>query len=134
MPAGGGEGGQNLIVGGGGPDTIYASQQVDGAEGGNGSILISGQTTLSRTALASVLSEWTSARTLQQKIANIQGVGTSTRNNGNYFLQVGVTVLKDSSVDQLFSDSKGDADWLFTTLGADIASRLKSTDTTTDLH
>ena len=45
-PSAGGEGGQNLIVGGGGADLIYASQIVDGAEGGHGSILVSGSTTL----------------------------------------------------------------------------------------
>ncbi len=76
-------------MGNGGADVIYASQVVDGAEGGKGSILISGSTTLGQAALQSVLAEWTSTHTYAQKLANIQGTGTADRLNGNVFLQGG---------------------------------------------
>ncbi len=129
----GGEGGQNLIIGGGGADTIYASQIVDGAEGGHGSILVSGSTTLDQAALMSVLSEWTSTHVLADKIANISGTGSGPRNNGNDFLQVGITVFDDSDADTLFSDSEGDENWLLTTLSDDTANRVKPSDVETDL-
>ncbi len=129
----GGEGGQNLIVGGGGGDTIYASQLVDGAEGGHGSILVAGSTTLDQAALLSVLSEWTSTRALPDKIANISGAGSGPRNNGDNFLQVGITVSGDADVDQLYSDSQGAENWLLLALSADTAIRVKPTDVETDL-
>ena len=129
----GGEGGQNLIIGGGGADDLYASQQVDGAEGGKGSILVSGTTTLDPTALLSVLSEWTSSRDYTTRIANISGTGSGTRNNGSSFLLAGVTVANDHSEDHLFGDSKGLYNWLIETLAEDIASRRKPGETTTDL-
>lgn len=129
----GGEGGQNLIIGGSGADTFYASQQVDGAEGGKGSILVSGPTTLDPTALASVLSEWTSARDYATRIANISGTGSGTRNNGSSFLLAGVTVANDHSADHLFGDSKGLNNWLIETLSEDIANRVKPVETITAL-
>ncbi len=129
----GGEGGQNLIIGGGGSDTIYAAQIVDGAEGGHGSILVSGSTTLNQAALLSVLSEWTSTHSVVSKIANISGTGTGPRNNGNNFLEVGVTIFADTDADTLYSDSKGSANWLLLTLSQDTANRVKPTDVETDL-
>ena len=129
----GGEGGQNLIVGGGDDDTVYASQVVDGAEGGHGSILVAGSTTLDQAALLSVLSEWTSTRTVADKIANISGTGTGPRNNGNNFLEVGVTVFDDSDADTLYSDSNGDENWLLLALSEDTANRVKPSDVETDL-
>ena len=128
----GGEGGQNLIVGGGGSDTIYASQVTDGAEGGHGSILIAGTTTLNQLALESVLEEWWSTDTLATKIADITGTGTTTGSNGINFLQPGVTVLGDGSVDQLFSDTNGSANWLLLSLSQDTANRVKAIDIETD--
>ncbi|MBX9792516.1 MAG: dienelactone hydrolase family protein [Pirellulales bacterium] len=129
----GAEGGRNLIVGGGGADTIYASRTADGAEGAKGSILVSGTTTLDPTALAAVLSEWTSARDYATRIANISGTGTGARNNGSSFLQAGVTVANDHSPDLLFGDSNGQFNWLIETLADDFASRSKPGETITDL-
>lgn len=126
-------GGKNLIVGGLGTDLIYASQAADGAEGGSGSILVSGSTSLSQAGLAAVLAEWTSSRTYAERIANIAGAGAGTRANGNYFLQPGLTVLGDAAVDQLFSDAKGQLNWLLTTLAADVVNRQKAEETITPL-
>lgn len=132
-PSDGAEGGQNLIVGGGGTDAIYASQQVDGAEGGKGSILVAGTTSLDQNALAAVLSEWTSARTLAERQANILGTGVGPRNNGDHFLQPGGTLSTDSAVDQVFSDTNGQPNWLFYDFALDQSSRAKPADTLTDI-
>lgn len=132
-PAGnGGEGGQNLIVAGGGADTIYASQIVDGVEGGHGSVLIGGSTNLAPAALLSVLSEWTSAHTYEQKVANISGVGTADRLNGDNFLKPGQTVANDAAIDDIFSDTNGKANWLLYTFSQDAPHRVKAGDSQSD--
>jgi hypothetical protein len=128
----GGEGGRNLIVGGEGEDTIYASQTSDGAEGGKGSILVAGTTLLDEAALTLVLSEWTSARTYAERIANISGPGSPTRLNGDNFLQPGVTVASDNVSDQLFGDSQGQLHWFLHSSTGDTASRVKVGETETD--
>jgi len=129
----GGEGGQNLIVGGGGGDTIYASQITDGAEGGHGSILIDGTTSLNQAALQAVLAEWTSARSLTDKIANITGTGSGSRNNGNSFLLPGMNVASDGVPDQITSDTNGSANWLLLKPLQDTTDRVKPTDVETNL-
>ncbi len=133
QPSDGGEGGQNLIIGGGGSDTLYASQAADGGEGGHGSILIAGTTTLDESALLSILSEWTSDRSYANRVANIEGLGSGPRNNGNHFLQAGVTVFDDASPDDLFSDTHGELDWLLFALAVDNSHRVKSGETETDI-
>jgi len=135
-PSTGGEGGQNLIVGGGGSDVIYASQAADGAEGGHGSILIGGTTTLGQAALQAVLTEWTSSDTLALKVARIEGTQSGGANGTNY-LQPGSTVVDDGSVDQIFGDTQGKPSWLFyqaeQQADQDDISRTKDGDTLTDL-
>jgi len=131
-PSTGGEGGRSLIVGGGGSDVIYGSQSIDGGEGGNGSIIVSGSTTLGQSALLAVLNEWTSTRTAAERIANIEGVGTGPRNNGNVFLQAGVTISDDDALDDLWSDSYGEANWLLYDFSQDDAHRLKLADVESD--
>ncbi len=133
QPSDGGEGGQNLVIGGAGSDTLYASQMADGAEGGHGSILVAGSTTLDESALLSVLSEWASDRSYAARIANIEGIGSGPRNNGNHFLQAGVTVFDDGSPDDLFSDTKGELDWLLFALATDSSHRVKPGETETDI-
>jgi pectate lyase len=132
QPSDGGEGGQNLIIGGGGSDTIYASQMADGAEGGHGSILVAGSTSLNEAALAAILTEWTTTRSYEQKIANIMGTGSGLRENGDYFLQPGVTILSDSSEDELFSDTNGELNWLIYAFADDQPRRVKPGEVETD--
>jgi Ca2+-binding RTX toxin-like protein len=128
----GGEGGQNVIVGGGGADTIYASQVTDGAEGGHGSIELAGSTSLDQVALLSVLNEWTSGRTLAQRISNISGAGVGTRANGSNFLTTS-TVMNDNAADQIYSDTAGRENWLILSAGQDMTNRRKVTDAEVDL-
>ena len=128
----GAEGGKNLIVGGGGSDTIYASQVGDGAEGGRGSILLAGNTSLNQAALTDILSEWTSSRAYSARVANISGTGSGTRNNGSSYLQAGVTVKLDGAIDQVYGDSNGKQNWFLVTPGQDLLYRVKSSETLTD--
>lgn len=129
----GGEGGRNLIVGGGGSDTIYASQAGDGAEGGRGSILVAGNTaSLNQAALAAILSEWTSSRAYNIRVANISGTGSGTRNNGSNYLQAAVTVTADSAIDQIYGDSNGKQNWFLVTPAQDLPYRVKSSETLTN--
>lgn len=127
-----GEGGQNIIVGGGGQDVIYASQPADGPEGGHGSILIAGRTSLNQAALSAVLAEWASSRAYAERVANIQGTGTGDRSNGNNFLRPGITVFNDASIDEVYSDTTGLSNWLFVS-SVDAAYRVKTGEVQTSL-
>ena len=125
----GGEGGRNLIVGGGGADTIYASQNANGAEGGFGSILVAGTTSLNQTALQAVLAEWTSTHSYAQRLANIQGqstAGFASRLNGTNYLTAGQTVANDSAADKLWGETTGDPNWYFYRGSQDTVGRTKA--------
>lgn len=128
----GGEGGQNVIVGGDGSDAIYTSQGVDGAEGGHGSIALTGTTSLDLVGLQAVQSEWTnSSHTLEAKVSNISGT-TGDGLNGSTYLQTDSTVIDDNVADQVFSDTHGSASWLFVNIAPDVLSRTKSKDIVTE--
>jgi PKD repeat protein len=97
--------GRNILIGGNGEDVLIA--------GSGEEILIGGRTTFDDddAALRSVMAEWTSSRSRANRIANLTGVGTGPRLNGNLFLLSGVTVLDDGDRDLVFGDR--DDDWLF---------------------
>ena len=125
----GGEGGRNLIVGGGGADTIYASQNANGAEGGFGSILVAGTTSLNQTALQAVLAEWTSTHSYAQRLANIQGqstAGFASRLNGTNYLIAGQNVANDAAADKLWGDTTGELNWFFYRGPQDTVGRTKA--------
>lgn len=124
-----------LVLGGAGADTITAGGARSliigglGADkltgGSNQDILITGITSFDNDILAlrSILAEWNSSRTLQQRVGNLyNGTGSSTRLNGNRFLTVGAggTVQDDTSVDQI--QASGGTDWLFYHRGVDTIS------------
>jgi uncharacterized repeat protein (TIGR03803 family) len=116
-PEGATAAGRNVIVGNGGNDTLGATGH-DGSEGSNsyhgtarGSILVGGTTNLNEAALAAVLDEWRSSRDYATRVANIFGTGVGPRNNGNNFLQAGVTVFNDAAVDQLRGSGRDEFDW-----------------------
>jgi hypothetical protein len=74
-------------------------------------------------ALDATLAEWTSNRSYQTRIENLQGTGSGTsfdeRLNGGVFLQAGVTVGDDNASDILLG-GRG-RDWYLSTLGQDFA-------------
>ena len=136
VPNNGGEGGRNLIIGGGGADTIYASQIADGPEGGHGSILVSGTTTLNQAALQAVLAEWASTHSYTERVANIQGqshASFANRLNGTNYLKVNQTVSNDSASDKLWGDAKGQLNWFLFSSAQDTVGRTKAGETLTNL-
>jgi hypothetical protein len=76
-------------------------------------------------ALQSILAEWSSPRSYADRVANLRGAGTGTRNNGDYFLTA-ATVLDDNDADQL----KGSAgqDWFWAKVGQDSLSDRLTTE------
>lgn len=101
----GGDDGNDVLIGGVGADQLYGL--------GGGDLLIAGSTSYDNdlTALGAIRDEWTSSRNYATRVANLRGVGTGDRANGNYFLQAGQTVFDDAVADQL---TGGDGrDWFF---------------------
>ena len=95
--------GRNLLIGGDGADTLT----------GSNNILISGTTSFDANpvALNAIMAEWSSSHTYATRINNlINGSGSPDRLNGNYFLQLGVTVFNDLYTDTLNYSGQ---DWLF---------------------
>jgi len=91
-----GRGGRDLLVGGHGADRIVGNADDD--------ILIAGTTAFDANdaALCAIMDEWTSVERGQaERVANLRGLGTGPRLNGDYFLQKGVTVFDDAARDVL---------------------------------
>ena len=102
---------RDLLLGGTGKDELTGSTNED--------LLISGTTAydLNRAALLAIYQEWLSARTFTQRIDNLWGTGSGTRQNADYFLNnsssdaVTDTVFADSDLDRLLGGAN--SDWLF---------------------
>jgi CSLREA domain-containing protein len=100
--------GRDLLIGGTGADRIFGN--------GGDDLLLAGATAFdfNQVALNAIQAEWTSARDVATRVANISGAGTGPRNNGNFFLTTdgpSVTAFDDNSRDVL-SGGPG-ADWFF---------------------
>jgi subtilase family serine protease len=94
--------GRDIIIAGGGADVIRAA--------GGSDLILTGTTTLTHSQILLVQSEWTSSRSLADRVANLRGTGSGPRNNGDAFLIPGVTALDDQAVDTILGG--GDGDWL----------------------
>jgi Ca2+-binding RTX toxin-like protein len=72
--------GRNVLIGGAGPSTLIGGSDDD--------VLIAGSTAFDHNvqALSAILAEWSSARSYEDRVANLRGVGTGPRANGNYLL------------------------------------------------
>jgi Ca2+-binding RTX toxin-like protein len=109
-----GAGQRDLLVGGLGVDRLVANSGDD--------ILISGTIVFEQnvSALRDIHSEWTSARTFDQRVANLMGTGVLPRLNGESYLNKDAA---DSIVDTVFADLSSDTltggsqqDWFFADL------------------
>lgn len=137
--ADGGEGGSDQLDGGAGRDLLVAGLAHDTLHGGAGEdILLTGQLSLATAAIQpfmrAIESEWTSGRDEATRIANITGVGSGPRNNGDNFLVASGTqrnVLDDSTVDDAFGDAE--TDWFLANLAQDLATDLQAGETVTTL-
>jgi len=128
---GGEGGGRNILVGGADTDTLYDYRVADGAEG-QGSILIAGDTSLSVANLGVVMSEWASAHSYTDHVANILGPGLPSRLNGSVYLQAGSNVTTDAAVDQLWGSTGGTGlNWFWYALAIDEINRAKAGETHT---
>jgi Ca2+-binding RTX toxin-like protein len=100
--------GRNLLIGGDGADQLIGN--------GGDDILIGGRTAFDANdaALAAVMAEWTSSRSYADRVANLRGLGTGLRINGDYFLKTSgpdATVFDDGSADILTGGAG--LDWFF---------------------
>ncbi|APZ95156.1 Hemolysin, chromosomal [Fuerstiella marisgermanici] len=108
--------GNNIVIGGTGRDFIFGGSGTD--------LLIAGTTKFDQdsAALRKLQAEWTSERSVQQRIANLyNGSGSTNRLNEDNFLTVGTegSVQDDDERDLLFGG--GSMDWLFYDKQEDIA-------------
>jgi hypothetical protein len=112
--------GNDTLVGGSQRDLLIGGTGADLVQSANGDdLLVSGRTAwdTNREALRAIFTEWTSARTFDQRTSNIWGNGTGTRNNGTYFLNSNPA---DAITDTVFADADADSltgglnqDWFF---------------------
>jgi hypothetical protein len=128
--------GNNVLNGGDGDDHLLGGPGRDLMIGGNGAdrlvgngaddILIGAGTLFddNEAALWAVMAEWGSDRDYDTRVANLRGLGTGPRLNGNTFLTMdgpGATVLDDGVSDTLTASSG--FDWFFAHLGDVVTGR-----------
>jgi Ca2+-binding RTX toxin-like protein len=106
---------RDILIGGLGIDTLYG--------GGDEDILIGGSTShdIAPVALANLRAEWTSTRTYNERIGNLQGTSTTgtPMNNETYLRNTPTdTLLDDNAVDSLYGED--DLDWFIAKLGMDL--------------
>jgi len=107
--------GGDVLLGGAGNDVLFGFLGADALVGGIGEdLLVADQLSFSSIpqAIIAIHAEWISGRDYATRVANIMGVGTGTRANGNWFLQANVTVFGDSAADFLVG-GLGELDWFF---------------------
>jgi PKD domain/RTX calcium-binding nonapeptide repeat (4 copies) len=113
--------GDDILTGGTGRDLLIGGDGVDQLTGTAGDdILIDGLTAFDdkEDALCAIMAEWTSSRSYADRVANLRGLGSGPRLNGDFFLKSagpGATVFEDGSADQLTGSSG--LDWYFSGLG-----------------
>ncbi|MBI3407607.1 MAG: hypothetical protein HY040_04535 [Planctomycetes bacterium] len=114
-----GRGGRDVLIGGTGRDILIA--------GGGQDILIAGNTAFDShdAALFLILSEWTSSRDYETRVANLRGEGNGPRANGDVFLKVGpnATVFDDGARDVLIGN-RG-RDWFFANLNSGVKDKIR---------
>ncbi len=127
-----GEAGGDLIIGGAdndtveggdGRDVLFGGTQVDVINGGNGEdILVSGRSALSVSKLATVLAEWNSSRTYQQRVDNIHDGPAKTPDRLNTRFMLGPNrpsgnqnTFDDGSTD--YMSGEAETDFFFANVG-----------------
>lgn len=104
--------GNDNLFGGAGDDFLIGHRGADFLDGGAGrDLLVAGAFAFSNlpASILAIQAEWNSARSFEDKIANILGVGSGPRANGNVFLIPGSTATTDHAVDQVMGGD--DEDW-----------------------
>lgn len=125
-----GNGGNDRLVGGGGRNVLIGGFGSDRVEGlGGDDLIVGGRTAFDATVdqLWLILNEWKSTRTYDQRIANLTGVGTASRANGDVFLQntPDDTVFgDDGAMDELLGGTG--RDWYFADLEDQLLDRVST--------
>jgi Ca2+-binding RTX toxin-like protein len=142
--------GNDRLTGGPGRDLLIGGQGSDQLNGSpDGDLLVAGYTQYDTfdTALAAIMTEWTSARSYGQRVANLSGLTTpgadgsafGARANQGYYLRadgVSATAFDDGAADTL-TGSSGEDWFLANTDGGtsgDVAHRVAGTEFVTDLN
>ncbi len=121
--------GRDTLEGGAGKDLLIGGRGADVLVGGRGSdLLIAGPTAFddNAAALSAIMAERASHRSYAERIANLRGVGTGTRDNGNFFLKAsgsGATVFDDGAADDLTGGAG--RDWFFARLDEQKKDKIK---------
>jgi Ca2+-binding RTX toxin-like protein len=122
-----GELGNDLLVGQSGRDVLIGGPGADRIVGnGDDDILIAGWLNFADRdeALCAITKEWNSGREYEIRILNLYDAsGSAQRENGDYYLVAGQTVVEDEDRDVL-TGSAG-MDWFFFEEGEDRATDLK---------
>lgn len=125
----------DLLAGGAGNDLLLGHRGSDLLSGGIGEDLLVGDALNFGGALPTAVfylqSEWLSGRPYPDRVANLLGVGIGPRNNANFFLQPGTTVLNDAAIDTLMSNLDGSLDWFIFRLAQDLLSNPEPGETQT---
>jgi hypothetical protein len=127
-----GGGRSSILLGGDGNDVLIGGRARDLLIGGLGSDLLDGRTGdniiidgttaydsavgrfANDTALLAIIAEWNNPNHGPAvRKANLSGPGDDTRLNGDYFLQLGVTVFNDTHRDRITKAPAGSSNWLF---------------------
>jgi Ca2+-binding RTX toxin-like protein len=132
--------GRDVVIGGDGSDLLLGDFDDD--------IMIAGTTAFdaNEVALGLIMAEWTSSRSFQQRVANLEGTGSGSswtnRANSNTFLVADpgsphhVTVFDDNACDLLLGGA--DRDWFFANYAGpgtrDLIADLTSRDVADDLQ
>jgi Ca2+-binding RTX toxin-like protein len=126
--------GNDQLIGGSGRDLIIGGQGADALFGDMGEDLLLGDSTRmydgNMTALLAIHKEWNSSRTMEERIANINGTGAGPRLNGDYFLN-NATLRNDNAVDNLLGGSE--SDWILYRMFQDLLDDLGEDDEDTPL-
>jgi len=113
--------GDDILIGSGKRDILIGGEGRDQLTGGPGEdILIDGSTTYdqNRSALTAIQQEWLSTASRTARIANLATGAGPYLSAAAISLQAGKSVLTDSNVDLLFTDS---TDWIFSDPRKDLA-------------
>ncbi|MBX7166445.1 MAG: S8 family serine peptidase [Pirellulales bacterium] len=137
-----GHDGKDNLSGGAGRDLLVGGTGVDVLGGEDGDDLIIADllyftdpgTAFDQYALDAIHAEWRSARTYNERVANLRGQGVGERLNEDYFLVGGGTATSDSSRDLIAGGADSDwylvsktasgsavVDWLFDQLGGELS-------------
>ena len=124
--------GDDELDGGIGSDVLIGGLGSDDLQGGGGGDLLIGTRTAydnNASALLAVVAEWSSSRSYADRIANLRGVGTGTRANGNTFLKTSgpqATIFEDAASDKLTGGSG--RDWFFAKLSGNKKDKINNLD------